>query len=224
MSGDRSGPADAPQAVDAAEQLRLVAEQRSRTRQALAPDERVVFGAWGLAWFVGLGLMWLSSPMRDGGPLVAVPGLVVGLLFVALLVGAGVVTTVHSVRAGRGLAGPSSRTGAMYGWGWFLGFAMLPCIVLSADRLGASPETVALLWPAVSGLVVGLMYIGGAAAWDSPLQFAIGAWIIVTTGAGCLLGVPTLYLVMALAGGGGFLATAAWFTVRRARSSARVGA
>lgn len=108
----------------------------------------------------------------------------VGLLFFLLLVGAGVVTAVHS-------------------------------IVLSAERLGAPPEATALLRPALSGLIVGLLYIGGAAAWDDPLQFAIGAWISVTTGAGCLLGPPGLYLVMCLVGGGGFLAMAAWFTVRR---------
>ncbi|WP_380164533.1 hypothetical protein [Jannaschia sp. R86511] len=209
MSADRPGGT-----TDPAAQLRLAAEQQARTRRALAPDERLLFGAWGIAWFVGFGVMWLATPLRDGGPIVAVPGLAVGLLFFVLLVTAGVVTAVHSVRAGRGVTGASARTGAMYGWGWFLGFAMLPCIVLSAQRLGASPETLALLWPAVSGLIVGLLYVGGAAAFDEPLQFGIGAWIIVTTGAGCLLGLPGLYLVMGLAGGGGFLATAAWFALR----------
>ncbi len=226
MSGERR-PVRAPDAdpqdasaqdspLDPAEQLRLVAAQQARTRRSLAPDERFLFGAWGVAWLVGFGVIWLASPLRDGGPLVAVPGLVAGLLFFVLLVGAGVVTAVHSYRAGRGLAGPSSRTGAMYGWGWFLGFAMLPCIVLGAERLGASPEVMAMLWPAVSGLIVGLLYVGGAAAWDDPTQFVIGAWIIVTTGVGCLLGLPGLYLVMCLAGGGGFLAAAAWFALRPA--------
>lgn len=78
-----------------------------------------------------------------------------------------------------------------------------------------------MLWPAVSGLIIGLLYIAGALAWDDPLQFAIGAWIIVTTGAGALFGLLPLYLVMCLAGGGGFLAAATWFAVRRAARDRR---
>lgn len=217
----RTGPGDLPgdpTVLDPAEQLQLVARTQARTQRALAPDERLLFGAWGVAWFVGFGVMWLTSPLRDGGALVPLPGLVVGSLFFLLLLAAGVLTAWHSIRAGRGVTGPSNRTGAMYGWGWPLGFAMLPCIVLSAERLGASPEATAMMWPAVSGLIVGLLYIGGAAAFDDPLQFAIGAWIMVTTGVGCLLGLLPLYLVMCLAGGGGFLAAAAWFAVRRRRS------
>lgn len=208
---DDTGPTEPD--LDPTEQLRLIAHQEARTRRALTVDGRFLFGAWGIAWFVGFAVMWLATPLREGGPWVAIPGIVVGVLFFLLLVAAGIVTAVHSVRAGRGLAGPSNRVGAMYGWGWFLGFAMLPCIVLSAERLGASPEALALLWPALSGLIVGLLYVGGAAAFDDPLQFAIGAWLIVTTGAGCLLGLPGLYLVMCLAGGGGFLAAAAWFAL-----------
>ncbi|MGJ7439616.1 hypothetical protein [Aquipuribacter sp. MA13-6] len=210
--------------VDPAEQLRLVAEQQARTHRALAPDERVLLGAWGTAWLVGFGVMWLASPLREGGALVPLPGLFVGLLFFVLLLGAAIVTGVYSVRAYRGVAGPSARTGAMYGWGWFLGFGLVTCVALTAERLGAPPDVTALLWPALSGLVVGLMYVAGAAVWDDPLQFAIGAWILVTTGVGCLLGLLPLYLVMGLAGGGGFLAAAAWFTLRpagRASSVAR---
>ena len=206
--------------LDPAEQLRLVADQEARTRAALTPDERLLFGAWGVAWFVGFGAIWLAAPGRAGGPLLPVPGWAVGLLFFLLLVCAGTVTAVHSARVGRGVRGASARTGAMYGWGWFLGFAMLPAIVLGAQRLGAPPDVVALLWPAVSALVVGLMYVGGAAAWDDPSQFVVGAWILVTTGIGCLLGLQALYLVMCLAGGGGFLVAAAWFAVRRARAAA----
>ena len=202
--------------LDPAESLRLIEQQRARTHDALAPDERLLFGAWGVAWFVGFGLLWLAVPGEDG-PLLALPGVVVGATFALLLLLAGTVTAVHSIRVGRGLSGASNRTGAMYGWGWFLGFAMLPCIVLSAERMGAPPDVTALLWPALSGLITGLLYVGGGAAWDDPLQFAIGAWIIVTTGVGALLGLPELYLALCLAGGGGFLTAAGWFALRRSR-------
>lgn len=214
-SQDPQDPHDPQDPLDPAEQLRLVAEQEARTRRALVPDESVLFAAWGAAWFIGFGVLWLASPLRDGGPLVPLPGWLVTLVFYGLLVGAGVVTAVHSARAGRGVTGSSTRTGAMYGWGWFLGFAMLPCIVLSADRLGAPPEATAMLWPALSGLIVGLLYVGAGAAWDDLLQFGLGAWIIVTTGVGCLLGLLGLYLVMGLAGGGGLLAAAVYVAFRR---------
>jgi len=207
---------DAAEQPDAAEQLRLVTEQRARTEAALVLDARVVLGAWGVAWFVGFGVIWLAAD-RDGGPLLPVPRTAAGLLLALLLVAAGTLTAVLSARAGRGVAGASSRTGAIYGWGWLLGFAMLPTIVIGAQRLGASPEATALLWPAVSSLIVGLMYVAGAAAFGDLAQFAVGAWIMVTTGVGCLLGLPDLYLVMCLAGGGGFLAAAALLAVRQAR-------
>ncbi len=215
---------DAAAALDPAGRLRLVAEQEARTRAALSPDARLLFGAWGTAWLVGFGALWAAYPGRDGGPLLAVPGWSVGLLFFLLFVAAAAVTAVHSARAGRGVSGASARAGAMYGWGWVLGFAMLPVIVLGAQRLGAPAEATALLWPAVSALVVGLLYVGGAAAWDDPTLFVIGAWIILTTGVGCLLGLQALYLVMCLAGGGGFLAAAAFFAVRRGRGRADAAA
>jgi hypothetical protein len=219
----RSGPADPAERPDAAQQLRLVAEQRARTQTALELDARVVLGAWGVAWFVGFGVFWLAAD-RDGGPLLAVPPVVVGLLFGLLLLSAATTTAVMSARATRGVSGASSRTGAIYSCGWLLGFAMLPAIVLGADRLGASPEATALLWPAVSSLVVGLMYVAGAAAFADLTQFLVGAWIMVTTGVGCLLGLPALYLVMCVAGGGGFLVAAGVLAVRQARRGTPVRA
>ena len=202
--------------TDPAHQLRMVAEQRARTEAALVLDARLVFAAWGVAWSVGFGVLWLAAD-RDGGPLVAVPQAAAGTLLGLLLLAAAVTTAVLSARAGRGVAGASSRTGAVYGAGWLLGFAMLPAIVVGAQRLGAPPEAVALLWPAVSSLVVGLMYVAGAAAFGDLVQLAVGAWIMVTTAVGCLLGLPELYLVMCVAGGGGFLAAAAVLAVRQAR-------
>lgn len=65
--------------------------------------------------------------------------------------------------------------------------------------------------------MVGVLYLGGGATWRDRAQFGLSAWILVTTGAGVVAGLPWLSLVMALGGGGGFLLAAAWFTLTRAR-------
>lgn len=201
--------------LDPLTSLQLVTDQRRRTDASLDADPRLLYGVWGVAWLVGFGLFWLSSPFRVAGPLLDIPLPVVGVVYAALLLAAAVVSIAHTARMARGLRGVSARTGAMYGWSWTLGFVALPCIVLTAGRLGANDEVLALLWPAVSGLVVGLLYLAGGAIWDDTTQYAIGAWLVVTTAVGALFGPTGLYLVMALAGGGGFLLAAAWSTWRR---------
>jgi hypothetical protein len=71
-----------------------------------------------------------------------------------------------------------------------------------------------VLWSAGSGLVVGILYLVGGALWQDRVQYGLGAWILAASAAGALAGSPAVYLVMSLAGGGGFLLAAAWFAVR----------
>ena len=107
-----------------------------------------------------------------------------------------------------------------WGLAWLLGFVSILLIisgVLGVVGEDLAPEVAALLWPAASGLVVGLMYGAGGTLWDDPVQFGLGARLLVTTSLGVLGGVTGLYLTMALAGGGGFLVGAALLAVRQAR-------
>jgi hypothetical protein len=202
------GPA---QSLGPAQMLALLESERQRAAAALSPDPRLLFGVWGAAWFVGFLSMWASAsaaaPVRPDGA-------VAGTLFAVLLVAAAVVTGVHIARRTGGVQGASSRVGAMYGWTWFVAFAALFAVMAGAYRQGLGGGTEAVLWSGLSALVVGALYMAGGAIWQDTVQFALGLWIVLSGAAGALAGFPSVFLVMALAGGGGFLVVAAWFALR----------
>ena len=47
--------------LDLAESLAIIQAQRTRVRDQVAPDPRLLFGAWGIAWFVGYLVLWASA-------------------------------------------------------------------------------------------------------------------------------------------------------------------
>lgn len=193
----------------------LIAEQRARVEGATAVDARVLFGAWGLAWLLGFGLLWATALDE---PLVAVDVDAALAVFAALLVAAGVVTAVHITARSRGVRGVSARQGALYGWAWFLGFAVVWALAFALRRAGAAEDIVSLVMMGTSVVLVGTLYMAGGALWDSTTQWALGAVITVVTVAALLVGLPHAYLVMCLGGGGAMLAAAAVEAVRRRRA------
>lgn len=187
--------------------LALIESQRAKVDAELEVDPSRLYAAWGGAWLVGFAGLYLSSgtdPLLDSAR-----GVAFGLFF-ALLSAAAAFTAVHIIRATRGLRGVSATSGAMYGWSWMLSFASLPVILSSVERLGASPPAIDLLWTALPGLLVGVHYMMAGAMWQDRLGFALGAWILISTCLGALAGLPGAYLVMSLAGGGGFLLASLW--------------
>ncbi len=217
FEGSAGAPvADSPP-LSAADGLALIESQRRRAESALDVDPRILLGAWGTSWLTGFLLLWASSPARVE-PLLSLPWWFARALFGALLVAAAVVSAVHIARATAGVRGVSARSGAMYGWAWLLGFGGLASIMAALDRFVPSPDSQALLWPALSGLVVALLYLAGGALWQDWVQYALGGWILLVSAVGAWAGLPGNYLVMALAGGGGFLLVAAGYAVVRARA------
>jgi hypothetical protein len=200
---------DAP--LSPGESLELAEAQRAAVARALGVDPVVLYATWGVAWCAGFGLLGLSATGTG------VPLALSAVVFAALMAWGLVVTAVQSRRAGRGITGSSAMAGAFYGWSWLLGFAGLGAVISATARLTQDDRVFALLWPAGSGLLVGVLYMVGAAVWREPYQFGLGVWVLLTTTTGALIGVPGLYAVMSLAGGGGFLASAAVFAVRRSR-------
>ena len=93
-----------------------------------------------------------------------------------------------------------------------------------AERAGVSRDIIGLLRSAGAGLVVGLLYLAGGALWQDRVQYGLGLWILLASRAGALVGTPGIYLVMSLAGGGGFLLAAASHSLRRAPSEGMGGA
>lgn len=196
---------------EAAAALALIEAQQARVVTELDVDARLLYGAWGTAWLLGFGALAAASGVD---PLLPVGrGVALVALFV-LLAGAMVLTGVQVARATRGVRGPSGTSGAMYGGAWLLAFASLPVVMAGVERIGAPTQVLDLLWTTLPCLLVGALYVMGAAVWQDKLQFGLGAWIIVVTGLGSLAGLPAMYVVMSLAGGGGFLVAALWFAIR----------
>jgi hypothetical protein len=228
VARDGTAEPDEP-ALDVAETLRLIREQQDRARRATEPDSRLLFLAWGVAWLVGYLCLWASAVrVVDGTATVRLTtraGQVVGAqpepwafwVFFSLIAAAVAFTIVHSVTRTAGTRGVSARTGAMYGWSWMLGFVCYGFVLGGLARAGASEEVMSLASNAFACVVVGLLYLGGAAAFGDRGLFVLGVWILLTAAVATFAGLPLTYLVMALAGGGGFLVMAAIEHVLRVR-------
>ncbi len=160
----------------------------------------MLFGVWGIAWLLGDLLLWVSRSAPDGRP---APWAFA--CFFLLIAGAVATTMVHTISRGRGVSGPGATAGAMYGWAWTIGFAALTLIMLGLNRAGLDGEVLGLAWFSLPSLVVGLLYLAGGAMWLARELYVLGSWILLAGSAATLVGFPGAYLVLALAGGGGFL-------------------
>ncbi|WP_199424785.1 hypothetical protein [Actinotalea solisilvae] len=209
------GDDDVP--LDPAAGAAILAEQRARVRSATDVDGRVLFGAWGVAWVLGFGALWLAAS-RDDPPFSYGVALVV---FAALLVAAMAVTGWHLAARTAGVHGASAVQGAMYGWTWFVAFAGIFALSVALGRAGASPAVVTTVMTLVPALVVGAMYMAGGAIWGDRPQFVLGAVIGVVTVVAAFVGLPHMLGVMAAVGGGGMLAAAGVVHVRRRAVRAR---
>ncbi|HEX2297416.1 MAG TPA: hypothetical protein VHH34_02665 [Pseudonocardiaceae bacterium] len=202
--------------LSAAESLAVIERQRAQVGRELDVNPAVLYAVWGLAWALGFGALALTA-----AELVPVPLWVGGVVFAAMLVAAMVITGVHIARATRGIRGVSAEVGAMYGWSWALGFGALAAINSALIGAGLTEDQVALLWPATSLLIVGVLYLAGGALWRDRVQFGLGVWVLLTDAVSVFAGVPGNYVVLAVAGGGGLLVAAAWFATSRGRAAVR---
>jgi hypothetical protein len=199
--------------LDVAESLAIIQAQRMRVRDQVGPDPRVLFGAWGIAWLVGYLVLWSTartSPLHE-------PQGWSFVVFGVCISGALAATMSHIAHRVAGIRGASARAGAMYGVTWLIAFVGITLILAGLTAAGASAEILSLGWNALPTFVVGLLYAAGAAMWEDWRMFFLGAWIALVSGAGTLVGLPGVYLVMALAGGGGMLVAASLAHVSRRR-------
>jgi hypothetical protein len=201
------GPAEHPTAADA---LAAIDAAQHRTARSLRPSPLGMFLPWGLGYLVGFGGVWLA--IRGVLP----DGVVPALLVVAAVVPA-LSTGITLGRSNRGLAGPSRRIRTLFGWTWLLGFAALCAINLRLTALGVPGPTLSLIWSGSALLVVGLLYLAGGALWNHVPQYVLGVWTLATAVATVFVGYPSNFLVLALAGGGGFVVLGVWMHVRERR-------
>lgn len=201
----------------ASDSLRLIREQQERARTALEPDARALYGVWGVAWLAGYLVLWFSTQGREQ------PEPWAYWVFAGALAAAVVFTMVHTMSRTAGTRGVSARAGAMYGWSWMLGFLTFSMFLGGLARAGADGEIMGLASNGGACLVVGLLYLGGAVAFGERSLFVLGAWILLVGAVATLVGLPLTYLVMAFAGGGGFLVMAVVEHLRVARRRRQPG-
>jgi hypothetical protein len=186
--------------LDPAESLRLIEASQRQVRARTEPDGRLLFGVWAAAWGIGYLVLWLSARSTGGAP----DGPAFIGFFVALAVAVGI-TIIHTIRRTSGMRGPDTRAGTLWGLGWALGFGTYPFVVGGIADAGASDDVIGLVANALACVIVGLMYLAGGACFGEIRLYLLGVWILFVGSVSTLAGMPGTYLVMSIAGGGGFL-------------------
>ena len=192
--------------LDARQAAELLRRSADDARQRLMVSQPLIYGAWGVAWLIGCGAMWLSvlgqHPFRGAaGWASAVLGTGIALAIVA--------TAITTGRASRGIGGVSARQGMMYGLSWPVGFAALFTLIGAVAHFGASPSAMGVLGAAGPLVVVGLIYMVAAGMWLDRVMFWLGVWQLLVAAVGAWTGPVGVLLMDAVAGGGGFLAASA---------------
>jgi hypothetical protein len=192
--------------LDTRQAAELLRRSADHARQRLMVNQPLIYGAWGVAWLIGCGAMWLSvlgqHPFRGAaGWASAVLGTGIALAIVA--------TAITTGRAGRGVGGVSARQGMMFGLSWPVGFAALFSLIGAVAHFGASPSVMGVLGAVGPLVVVGLIYMVAAGMWLDRIMFWLGAWELLVAAVGAWTGPVGVLLMDAVAGGGGFLAASA---------------
>lgn len=213
-----AGPGRDSDHLSPEESLALIGTQQRATRRALAIDDRLLYGTWGVAWLIAYATTYLvfthvSDPADASGPvwLVAVVW--------PVCMGAAVVVTVrhiHSRRSGVVGGGGSTLYGVVYGLATAaagITGGVLPRILKVEDVAldGIAPSICIVL-------VIGTIYVISGALWDDRLQLGTGLWLLAVNLLSLINGPDTYTLGMAIGGGGGFLVAAA-IAARRDRAA-----
>lgn len=212
MAGNETGARlDEDHPLSAEESLALIERQHQEVNRRLGVNLALFYGPWGAAYLLGFGSVFLTYPSALPFRL---PGVVAGVITGVLFAVAMVVSVVTGTRAARGVRGPSSAAGAMYGWSWTLGFGALILVNNGIMRQGLPDDVVTLLWSGSSLLLVGVLYLAGGALWQDRFQYGLGVWMLVTGAGSVFAGVPGNFAVVSLAGGSGLLLAAGYFVLR----------
>jgi uncharacterized membrane protein (DUF485 family) len=202
---------------DPAEAMATYYTQTRRTQMNLSVISRVPYLAWGAAWLIGFGALWISGRSLNGEPSTWAI-----IVFDLCIMAGWIISVVIGIRATKGMRNVSGTSGAIYGWAWGLSFVAGIFMMNSFCHVyNIVPAGIAVLNMSVSALLVGTLMIAGAAFWPNRSMVIIGTLMLVLCILGVVVAVPTGYLVMALAGGGGMLIAFAEETWRIHRLAAR---
>lgn len=168
-------------------------------------DNLATYVSFGLAYVVGHGAAAIA---KGADPVLALPGWLPMALLGAGLAAGTVSATVAATRAQRGAAGSDALSGKLLGISWASAFIALFLAITGLSAMLDRPDLQSILWPAGSGLVVGLLYMGEGAVRRNLLHYALGTWLALVSTAALLFGNVGLSWVLAIGGGGAYLVAA----------------
>ena len=198
------------------EALALMERERLAIARTMARRIPWILLAWGVAWLLGYGALWLIDGAKPAFSLPLVPAVVT---FMALLVAAVVVSAVIGSRAGRGIrsSAAASFTGAVFGITCSVAFVAIYVLAAGLAANGMSVELQTIFIPTGMALIVGLLYLVAGAIWHAVPSIVMGGAMAVVAVVAPFFGYPNHYLFLALAGSAVFLAGAV-FVARFARA------
>ena len=183
----------------------IVQDARARACRELVISAPVVYAAWGLVWLLGYGGMWLS--VRGQHPYRGPSGVSVAVVFVLAGLAAAAVLVIAR-RSAAGLDGRSVLYRRVVLAAWAAGYLIL-LIVQAAISGSVSTRVLALVTLASPLLLAGLVYVLASALGRNQAALALGSWLVLAA-VSCAWQAPAgILATCALAGGGGFLLTAA---------------
>lgn len=124
------------------------------------------------------------------------------------LVAGSVFAMLAANRAQRGASRHDLLSGKLLGLSWISAFAALFLAITGLTAELGRPDLQTMLWPTWSGFLVGVLYLDEGAARRNVLHYGLGTWLALTSTAALFLGIPSLFWVLTVAGGGGFAVAA----------------
>ncbi|HEX6354926.1 ABC transporter permease [Actinophytocola sp.] len=164
-------------------------------------DSRAAYVSFGLAYVFGHGAAALS---KGTDPVLAMPGWLPMALLAAGLVAGTAYSIGAATRAQRGLGKAELLSARLVGSAWITGFVALFLAITGLTGAFDKPELQAVLWPAGSTLVVGLIYLAEGSVRRNTLHYGLGTWLTLVGGASLLFSTPGLFWVLTVAGGGAY--------------------
>lgn len=222
MAASDPAPDDIGDAPLSPEEMLALAEDQKRSIEGQRGSfVSIILFAWGIAWLVGFVALWLI----DGWEAFSLPVAVAAPVFVGLMIVAGALSAVFSIRADRGLRGDKegATVGVVYGNLWWSGSLAIMAIGQALLFNGMDQALLSIFYPSMYVLFAGIMYIMAALLWRAAPMLILGAWSIVLAAVAPFAGYPTHYLIFAFGGGGGFLLVGlwSWAWLRRTRQRVR---
>lgn len=195
---------------DPAEILNAIDAEQLHAQSALAPNARLLYTTWGAAWVIGFLALYLAFAPVGDPVLPLIGGLLIGA---GALVAAIVLSAMHSVRRASGSRGPSVVQGAIYGNIFPVAFTLMGLLGWRLASAGVPTTTMLSYWIAAPCLIVGALFLAGAAMWNDRSQLVFGLWTVVIGLISVALP-PPHNLLAGVLGGLGFLALAVIHSLR----------